>query len=536
MNSDTSLGIVGYAILGFFALLILIGALKGLRRGFARQVIRTITVLMAFVISILITRILQGALESWLYSQSISDLITSDGGITSVIAGVSQSTVEYVLAIPLYLIILPVIFVLLFMITSLLTGWIHLFLCKIFRFHKWNTKRASSKLFGALLGALQGLAVATVCVSPFVGLASSISVAVREMPEGEAKDTVVSVYNESIGAYTDDPIIEALNTFGAGSVYSIFTTAEINGSSYDMSKEIIGPTLKLVSAVTGIAEIDWQNITEEDKTTLNILVEVSEESPYMATILSDILSSLAASYKNGSVGVATSGLAKDLVEAFLSVFEGIDADSLSGTLAVIRDTLVMLSDEGAVAALGDSSADLTKISDIFAKKDAEGKTLIDRLTAKLRENERTAHLVSTITKISITAMSQNLSDGLGGIEVDEETYENVKEGLSDVVNIKKDEYETEEEYVGAISDSLNSTLVDNGIELDKALVDDMAQHVADNFGDKENLSDEEIDSIILSYYAAYLENQNSGTLPELPDIPNLPDIPEIPEIPENSEE
>ena len=107
-----------------------------------------------------------------------------------------------------------------------------------------------------------------------------------------------------------------------------------------------------------------------------------------------------------------------------------------------------------------------------------------------------------------------------------------REGSEIEVSIKKDEYETEEEYVGAISDSLNSTLVDNGIELDKALVDDMAQHVADNFGDKENLSDEEIDSIILSYYAAYLENQNSGTLPELPDIPNLPEIPEIPDIPE----
>ena len=48
----------------------------------------------------------------------------------------------------------------------------------------------------------------------------------------------------------------------------------------------------------------------------------------------------------------------------------------------------------------------------------------------------------------------------------------------------------------------------------------MADYVAKNFADKEEVTDEDVDDLILSYYDAYLEYQETGKVPD--DIP-LPD-------------
>lgn len=540
MNGSTttgasSFGIVGIIVLSLIAVLALIGALKGRRRGFLRQTVRTLTVVLALVVAFFAIRIIQNAIASWFYQQTPESLISmiegfgvNLGEFRTIASGISTKTVEYIVAIPLYLVVLPILFVAVFLVANIITAIIHKILCKLLRLRKWKKKCFLSKLLGFLIGAAQGAFVAIICLSPFIGLASTISGAVNDMPAGDAKTEVLKMYDKNLKPYTEDASVALIDGLGAGMIYDSLTTATVGGSTHDMSTEIAGPALKLISAATKLVGINWQDMTEEDKTTLNILVEVADESPYTATILADLLSTLSGAYSQGTAGVESNGLAKELVVEILAVFDGINEKELPGTLAVVRDVFFMLSDEGAVSALGDSTADLTRISDIFAGKDASGKTLIDRLTLKLKENTRTASLVSTITKISVTAMSQNMS-GLGGVEVNEETYEKVKDGLSDVVNISKNDYATDEEYVGAISDSLNTTFVDNGIVLDKSVVDDMAQHVADNYGDKENLSDEEIDSIILSYYSAYLESQSSGTTPDIPGLPDLPNTPEIPD-------
>jgi phenylalanyl-tRNA synthetase alpha subunit len=96
---------------------------------------------------------------------------------------------------------------------------------------------------------------------------------------------------------------------------------------------------------------------------------------------------------------------------------------------------------------------------------------------------------------------------MGGItgEEAEQLYEGVKSGLTDVVNIKKDDYETEEEYKDAVSESLNETLIENDIQLPTETVEELADHVIENFGDMDvsELTDEQVTSIILQYYDIY---------------------------------
>ena len=160
----------------------------------------------------------------------------------------------------------------------------------------------------------------------------------------------------------------------------------------------------------------------------------------------------------------------------------------------------MLSDEEVLSTL---SGDTALLTEIFTTKDDNGDTLITRLTNKLNSNPRTATLVGTFTEISLNVMA----DSFGGT-VDVETFENVKDGIKDIISIDKEDYATEEEYVGAISDTLNNTFADNGIEVDADIVDEMASYVADNYSEVEDLTDSEINDIILSYYNAYLQTGN----------------------------
>ena len=77
------------------------------------------------------------------------------------------------------------------------------------------------------------------------------------------------------------------------------------------------------------------------------------------------------------------------------------------------------------------------------------------------------------------------------------------------MSIDKESYETEEEYVAEISNALDATLKSNQIELEKEIVDTMAQYVADNFSDMEVLTDEEVCDVIIYYYDAYLKYTTS---------------------------
>ena len=125
-------------------------------------------------------------------------------------------------------------------------------------------------------------------------------------------------------------------------------------------------------------------------------------------------------------------------------------------------------------------------------------------------------LVTMLTKLSLSIMMNDV-----GVEKGNEVYDTVKEGVTGVISIDKTQYETEEEYVDAVSDSLDKTLNDHDIDLAPEIVDSMAKYVADNYSDLEEITDDEINDTILSYYEAYYNYVNGGGENPFPGI--LPD-------------
>ena len=126
----------------------------------------------------------------------------------------------------------------------------------------------------------------------------------------------------------------------------------------------------------------------------------------------------------------------------------------------------------------------------------------------LNENEHTRSLTGVLTKVSVSVMAKAYGDGLG-IDT-EQTYENVKSGLSKISGIDKGL--TDEEYTAEVASTINTTLKDSEIDLEPGVVDEMAKYVTENYKEKLDgeLTDEELDDIIISYYDAYLKTKNNA--------------------------
>lgn len=519
MTITSILAYVGIGIWAFVAFLTLIGAFKGRQRGFLRQLVRTITIVASVVISIFVTNFAYGYVSSWLTSQTSAGLVSTVegfgialGDFGTILTNFSTESMNHMLAIPMALIILPLIFVIAFIVINTVLRIVHAIICKIFGLAKWRNNFLT-RFFGFILGAIQGFAVAIICLVPIIGLSTSVSTAVKDMqaeaPTAQSTADVTKTYNTYFKPIAEDTSVVILGQLGGNMLYEKLTKIQINGTEHEMQKEVVGPTLKTYGAITELGNLDWQYLSKENKAAIDTLIEVANESPYMATLIADILDSLSTAYANGTLISENEGLIKELTNALIGVFVGINEQELVPTLEVIRDVFFTLSDERVLLSL---TGDTALISDILAKKDESGKTLIVRLTDRLNSSERTAELVNTITRISIEVMADSF-ETIEGFEITAETYDNVKAGVSEVLNINKENYASEERYVAAISDSLNNTFENNGILLEKDVVDGMAQHVADNYSEAENLSDTEINDIILSYYNSYLE---TGTIPEAP--------------------
>lgn len=600
------------------AFLMVIGALKGRSRGLFRQIVRSATIVASFYISLMLAKYIYTYVSTLITKEGAEGLITTLGGygisvgdFSDILVSLGADSINHVLAIPMALIILPLIFVLSFMVFNFLLRIIHAVICRIFGFYKWRNNFLT-RLLGMALGALQGFAVALICLSPIVGLTSNLSTAVTKFESSESADEaseeVKKIYNEFIKPLTKNSCATTLAPLGADMIYEKITTLEVNGKEHNIPEELTEPTLRLVGVLTSIGDFDFANMTDESKNALNTIIGVIDDSPYMATLFADVLDLVARefevetgenagdnplessieqilsifidiepenvasalelvrdslfltnmNYMNFSEDdraafntliesadedeykaealakildaiaeatespslVSDTDLRGNLIKTMFSIFIDIPGDEVVPTLEVVRDALFMLDDEGALAALGQNTSSL---STILAKKDADGTNLITRLTDKFNSHERTKPLVESMTKLSIKVISESMPK-IEGVEINEETYDSVKGGVNNgIVNINQKYQDVElvegtpeyEEYVTEVSDSLSATFVENGISVDKPVADEMAKYIADNHKDQvEELSDEEINDIILSYYAAHQQTQPSPEVPE----------------------
>lgn len=597
---------------GIVALLTVAGVFKGWRRGLFRQLVRSLTVFASYYVSLSITKTVYETATSWVTEKGAEGVIStlegyglSLGSFADILVKLGADSINHVMAISLSLLVLPLAFVLSFILLKAVLRIVHALVCGILGFRKWRNNFLT-RLLGMGLGAVTGLMVAVVCLSPFVGIVNTCADAVAKYEASdEENEDIKKIYDEYIKPLSKNTCAETLGPLGASSIYEQITTLDVNGKTYNVPKELTDPAVRLVGVLKSFGDFDFANMNDESKAALNSLIDIINDSPYMATLFADVLDVVAREF-DGKTGEGDSPLADslgqilsifidiepdevaptleivrdslfitsmnyqelteedrdafntliqsadedefkaealakildavatsvgegsiigddlrgNLVKAFFTIFVDIPADDVVPTLEVVRDVLFMLDDEEVLFNLGSNTA---LLSDKFAAKDENGDNLIARVTDKLNSHDRTKPLVESITKLSIKIISESMPK-VDGVEITDETYDNVKGGVNTgIVGINQKYKDVElvagtpeyEEYVGEVAGTLSTTLEENGIIVDDAVADEMAKYVAENHKDQvEELSDQELNDIILSYYAAHGNTQGVPEIPE----------------------
>ena len=539
--------IISIVLLSFFGLFAVICFFKGMSQGFSRQLIRTVTVVISALASVFISKAFYGKIIGFFDGKTTEEIYAWIRGLKFVpktldlswMLNFDSATISAILIIPLILIAIPLIFVGFFIALTGITKIVHVILCGIFGLSK-KRKNPLTAILGAILGLVEGVAIAALMVMPLTGLTHAAEIAVNKanetLPESEATVQLNSIYTAYVKPINDNFVVSAAGKLGVNALYSNLVTVERYGTKTDITT-LLPDAAVIYANTSGLKPFYWQTLNDKNKTALINITDTLESNVYFSNVAAGMVSGLAKTVNGDNIPFPLSPPLDSVFLDAVHIFETTDSTNLHTDIDTILAVYFILSDEGVLSHFG---ADANLMLQSLTTADSEGVTPINKVIEEIKKNERTKPLISVITKVSLSVMKEQA----GMPENAEEIYESVKTGINETLKIDRESFAEGEagdaEYKAAVSTSIDETLKANDIVLEPEIVDTMADYVTENFADKEEITDDEINDIILSYYDAYLEYQKSGTVPD--DIPEgiLPGgtIPEgtVPEgtVPEGS--
>lgn len=493
---------------GVFLIITILGVINGITRGVGRQTMRTITIITSLFSSLLTTMATSSTLNKLCAGKSLGEFLMSldlHRGISNetmdILFCFDAETAEQLLAIPFYVILLPFVFLGIFIAITLFTFIVYLTLCRLFCAPGGRMSKLSRAL-GGVLGAVHGIVVATVVLLPFVNMVDIAAGAndkfIEKYDGAVGEIAFCEIYDEYIDDVNDNPIVRAVNAVAARPICNAFATIKVDGKNVDL-RDTAAMLIVAADDFSALKEYDWTDPTPEECDELRRIITSVSDDTYVSGVLSGTLRGIATAIERDVFTLEFEEPALGVMEGIVQIFTTLDADSFSLDIRTILDVYELLAKENILPALTTGDAD--QVSGALVKKDSDGKTVIVRIVDTIRGNEHMKPLVTLFTKLSLSIMMDNV-----GVDNGAEIYESVKDGLTTVIAIDKDAYATDEEYRAAISSALETTLNAHDIDLHPDIVDGMADYVAENLSEVDEVSDDIIYDTIFSYYDAYSEH------------------------------
>jgi hypothetical protein len=191
----------------------------------------------------------------------------------------------------------------------------------------------------------------------------------------------------------------------------------------------------------------------------------------------------------------------------ITMFATSDENNFRSDVDTLLDVYFILSDSGILKSFGQEGQE-NAMRDAFIVKDDNGETTINKIVGKLNQNEHMRPIVKSITDMSLMMLSGSLGTDVNVVE----TYDSVKSGMQEVIAIDRNAY-TDEEYKAIRNETLNNTLIENNITLTPEEVDGIGDYIDEHYGEDNELTDEEFNDIIFSYYDVYMSLQSGSENP-----------------------
>ena len=513
---DMTLGDALSAILlVIFAISLIGGLINGLSRGIQKQGLHILCTLCAAFFSYFVIGGLTQVFVDSFNTATIAELL-SGIGMNAELAGYLNG-VTWLLALPIGTIVVPVMFVVFFLFMKVGAAIMYRIMRGVLSLPK-KEKGALNKVGAMLVGAVEGLICFTIILLPFSGALGIFDSGVKELraKENIAYSDFFAFYDEAVTPVVDSIPLKTTEILGSEAILDSFATVEDreSGKKINLRREVVS-AVSLVTEVSMMKDVNWKALSKDHQLALDSAVETIGSSKYLSVSIASILNSMAVAIDNGVIPFSLEAPFDTLVNSVVSLFASVDEYSVEDDISSILSVYYILCDDGVLEVLG--SGDSDAIVELLTTE-KNGTTVINKVIAELKKNENTKPLVATLTELSVTIMSSQLGVGENSAEV----YNNVKDGLKEVLTIKPSDYaDTEEghaQYKEDLTNALDDKFQENGIELEPEIVGGIADYIDENIEVKDEYTDEEINDIILSYYDVYLEYQKNGTIPDgIPD-------------------
>ena len=512
-SSGETSATVGLVLTGIMVVVMLWGLFKGSRRGLFRQILHSIAVAASFIISYMTTTEMIAILDSELANLDMATLapeLVANGVIDEATAGivmnVDNALVAEIMMLVVTVLLASIVFVLTYIVVSFLASIVYFIISRFIPKHR----TAATLIPAMIIGLVEGFVAVSLLFTPIVSvidLSTDLAEALEEADEGESELAVF--IEENVTPHSYSPVINGAKLVGADDIVTSFATVVRNGESVDM-RENVNTGVMIYVDVMDLSSVNWQQLSPMDKENINSLLNHATDTDFYRIVTAGLLSSVAVSLSEGNIALEAPEPFGAFVTDVINLFAGCTSDTVISDLTTVKDIYFILSDRGVLLAMTDSTDSIT---DALTAKNADGDTVINEVIAKLKEGgDRTKTLITTLTKISVSV----LADNLGLDEDTAELYENVKDSLNTVLSEipDKDSFDSPEEYKAEVSSQIDKALANNSIELDDEIIDGIADYyVSSGLDEYEELTDDDINDLILSYYDAYLKYLETGEVP-----------------------
>ena len=512
----TPVAIAGVAILCLFLLFIFLKMLGGMIRGGGRQLVRTCATAAAAIVSFVAAALLSNSIIGALNVETLGgaiDFIDShiEGSgefIRDLFAIVNTEALEYIILLPAAVFVLPLLATLIFIVINLIFKLIRSIVIKVMKLKKATNN--AQRLGGALLAVVEALIWITMITLPITAVTTLADDIFTEVVENEEEGSEVSnIYNEYILPIAKNPAVSLVSNYGSETILNGIATVSINGRMTNLRGEILSMARVIIHDVAELRGVNWQCPDEADREAIDSILTALSNSPYTSQMIVGVLCAVPSAIENNLFPINFGIGYENLLNEFVHYFAGITGETLSRDLNTVKEIYFAICDSG----LGDALKDGGDIMTLLQEQRREGDDTVSKIIAILKSNPRTSPMITALTEALITTLSTGETQN--GVTV---SYESLKNGMTTVLSVKEENYETKEEYLDNLSGTLDTTLRDHGIELEREIVDSIAEYVDENYSHTVELSDEEFNDVLLHYYDAYLEYLDTGVVPDgLPD-------------------
>ncbi len=484
------------------ALIVLVNALLGLRRGTFRSLVRLCLLLISIPVAIGLTRLLSGALDQLLV-KVINDLLLSAG------LEMTEGLAEASHAIDTLIVMLcaALSFTGTYLFVGLLTKLADKPLAALMEKH--IKLPASSRLIGSLLGVAAGLVLVITTICPLTSMLP-LANGVAGLIEGEAAAPI----RAELATAATSPTQRVISAMGGDAIFGAVTTVTYKDEKVNLRREAEALT-DLIEGYVLLSREPSTQWGEEQIRQLNQAADAFDESRVSADLVAAVLCDVGSAWESGNtyMGIPAPSMG-ELLDPSMQTLFAILADSTGATIrqnihtaagvlsAMIEydvfETMQQQNDS-TNAAPGTTAADkMTNLTILTVFSDADFTT---RVVNTLYHDAQLRVLIPEVLNLGVRAVALSL----GVPDSQSALYHQLIADCRDAFNQTAGQSDVQR-MVG-MGDRLYDVLRAGGVEVSPSTATALAMGMVADLGAAERVTDEDI----RTWFASYAKGEASLT-------------------------